>query len=497
MPLITDPDLLSQGTEVTINTSAKTIALNIAGNLTTDGVTLQGLYSFLKEEWKNDSNLIKFPFPMLAITNKQFELLNGWDFANLSTKRLIRSGGWALKDGNGVSQEEWAGIISLGTIGSTDQVYYQQANGEAPTNIVLTGPVNQAVQIYGDATHGNFDKRSFFKIFVREYQKSYASAQLSDIGVSTMTYEVYSFPLQNSADLKITNSDVTVGSNAPYTGIDVTFLSGTGFTAWTTATSYVINNVVSFSGRWYRCISNHTSSGANQPPNATFWEAYAGERQIGSSYYAYNVIVDGNNATAEQIYEKIQYLLRQNSDIDSGSGTVTGKTAADILEFVGDTLKTKTGVYVDSFSNSDRNRIVFRDLSATERTFPYVAILTLQFNENLRNDPSAIYRVFFTNDDAGSNAGNDYGTANAIIVNDNTATPMSGNISGAPSVSLTFDYDANVQRGAGSAGTDAPITVIATGLGTAQFVSATGTIQRSISNVVSLTANLERNYQNT
>ena len=66
MALITDPDNLNQGTEITISTSAKTIALTVAGNLSNDGVTGQAFYSFLKEEWKNDASLIPYPFPMVS-----------------------------------------------------------------------------------------------------------------------------------------------------------------------------------------------------------------------------------------------------------------------------------------------------------------------------------------------------------------------------------------------------------------------------------------------
>ena len=50
MALITDPDNLNQGTEITLSTSGKTIALAVAGNLSNDGVTGQALYSFLKED---------------------------------------------------------------------------------------------------------------------------------------------------------------------------------------------------------------------------------------------------------------------------------------------------------------------------------------------------------------------------------------------------------------------------------------------------------------
>ena len=79
MALITDPDLLST-TEVTFDAPNKTIQLNIAGNLSTDGVTLQCLYSYCKEEWKSgigdNVNLIKYPFPILAITEEKFELIS-------------------------------------------------------------------------------------------------------------------------------------------------------------------------------------------------------------------------------------------------------------------------------------------------------------------------------------------------------------------------------------------------------------------------------------
>jgi len=73
---------------------------------------------------------------------------------------------------------------------------------------------------------------------------------------------------------------------------------------------------------------------------------------------------------------------------------------------------------------------------------------------------------------------------------------MSGSVGGNSSLTFTYDYDANVQRGSASAGDDAPITVIGIGLSTGQYVSATGTIARSTSNVVSLVSALERNYIN-
>jgi hypothetical protein len=443
MAIITDPDQLNQATEVTINTATKRIALSVAGNLSTDGVTLKCLYSFLKEEWKADSNLIKYPFPLQPITDEQFELINNWDFEDDPTRYLIRTGGWALKDAAGVSLEEWAGVISLGSLGATDQVYFTQVDGGVSTNIQLTGRVNQAIKIYGDGTHGNIDYRAYLKLICREYQKTYAAAALTDIGVQTMTYQVYRFPLSNATDLKVTHNDVT---SEAY-GVTIT---------------------------WY---------GAPQ------------SRTIGGTAYNFNVIIDGNNKDAEEIYEAVQRALRQASDIDAGGGTKTGKVTNELLYFVGDTLKCKrdgsNGVYIDNFQSDDTNRIVMIDNTGAEKSFPFVAILKLQFGDNLINDANAIYRIFLTNAN-----GKQYGTANAVLAKDDANADMAGPIAAQAVITHTFAYDSNVQEGR-TAGTDADITVVAIGLDTAQFVKATGTIQRSVSNVVSLVASLERNYDNS
>ena len=72
---------------------------------------------------------------------------------------------------------------------------------------------------------------------------------------------------------------------------------------------------------------------------------------------------------------------------------------------------------------------------------------------------------------------------------------MAGDVSAAASVTLTFNYDGNVQGGR-TAGTDADVTVVGIGLATGQYVKATGTIGRSTTNSISLVAALERNYAN-
>lgn len=484
--MISDPDSLiyyagASGSapvsaNMTIDYTAKTIQLKLgatgAGALLVEdgGATGKCVYSKLKEVWKSDSTLIKFPFPMLPITDEQFELINGWDFADLTTKQLIRTAGWALKSSDGLSTyEEYTGVISLGTLASTShQIYYTQipmttiAATGSTTNFALTGPVNQAIKIYGDVSHGNFNYRSYLKLFVREYGSLYANSTLPDIGVSTLTYQTYRFPVTTSTDLKATTTPPT---GAPYTGMSI---------------------------KWETTPQSHTATTAAN----------------------YNVTIEANNGTAKQVYEFVQYALRHGnvSDVDTNAtaGYVKfGEVAPDLLHFVGDTLYVNYqtvgatgGVWVNNISAVDTNSIYFYDNTNTIAAYPYQAVLRLNFGDNLINDTVSKYYVFFTDDNAGDNTGRDYGTANAILVKNASSVDMTGavsGISGYPSttyVDLTYDYDGNEQRGTTSKGVDAPVTVIALGFSGAQYVKSTGIIAKSKANSISLVSSLERNASN-
>jgi hypothetical protein len=475
MALITDPDLLADSAandnseEVYINTTTKKIKLVVVGNLSSDGVTMKALYSFLKEEWKNDpntKNLAAFPFPLTPITDESYEFIEGWDFEDDTARYLIRTSGWTVRNTSGLVTQQWAGIIGLGSIESNDQLYYQQGSGSA-VNFQLQGQVNQAVQILRDddgdgnyAEGSDFDRRTAFTIFGREQAQVFGKATLSDIGVTSMGPQAYRFPISTGADLKIVTAD---------TGIKA---SGTGYPA----------DVAPYSGM---TITYHAT------PQS---------RAVGSNNYNFGITVDGNGQSLQEIYEFIQYALRQNVDIADGAATVTGKTADTLARYVGDTFYTMsatnpegggTGVWIANFDTNDVNSIVLVDNTGAERTFPYTASLTINFNDNLDNDAAAEYWVYFT---TLPGAGNDYGESGAILVDDADDVDMTGLVPGS-SVTHTFDYDGNVQGGR-TAATDAAVTVVAIGLATGQYVRATGTIQRSTTNVITLVAPLERTYAN-
>ena len=221
MAKIVDPDDLNQGTEVVIDTTARTIALLHAGNLSDDGVALQTFYSFLKEEWRTDSLLIKFPFPMVPITDEQMDFVDSWDLLDSTSRLLIRDGGWSVQGAS--TEQEYANITTLGAFddANVDLAYYIQAADQTDVAYFnLTGEVNQAVQIFGDANNGNFNYRSYFKIFLREEQKTYDSYNLlTEQNLSILTYRKYAMPLSNGTDIKVTHTDAQLEGDADYDNI--------------------------------------------------------------------------------------------------------------------------------------------------------------------------------------------------------------------------------------------------------------------------------------
>ena len=111
-------------------------------------------------------------------------------------------------------------------------------------------------------------------------------------------------------------------------------------------------------------------------------------------------------ATKNEIYEKVHRELRRDADVDQGTGVVTGRTADDLLQFIGPAMKcgsfTPTnpngggsGVIIEGFDANDTNDLSFFDNGGTERTFPFVAAGNLVFNQLLVDDSDGEFYLYF------------------------------------------------------------------------------------------------------
>lgn len=447
MTMITDPDDLIVGTNISFDTSAKTFTLSVGGSLVAkDGVDGNALWSKFVDLWAT-ATYQPYPFPMNKVDNRSGQYVfgrdpggayNGWKPANDATRQMIRNSGWSEYSGAGVLNRQYVGLVGLASgFPSGAQFYYQREAAGSAINFTFTDAPNEALQVFGDASNGNFDTRTFFKLFCREYNYTYDDAVLADVAeTATGAYKI-ALPISVGAEVsKIVANDATVAADAPYTGITVEFF------------------------------------GSDQ------------NRTIGGGSYPFRKIIEGNGGTLEEIYTKMQYLLRQNADIDSGAGSVIGKTADQLCYFVGDTLYTTQGVFIEDVLSADLNRVVFLDQNSVQRSYPYAAAGTLNFNANLTSGGTGYYKLYFT---TLPGASNDYGESGAVVVDDNAVADISGTITGS-SIAFTFDYDGNVQGGR-TAGTDAAVTLVAGNPGVAKPVVTTGTLSRSKS--ISLTATAE------
>jgi hypothetical protein len=524
MAKIVDPDALRRGTEIIIHTDTKKIQLVPTGNLSDtspasqSGVTLQAVYSKCKELWKTESDLNKLKFPFDAITPVKMDLVNGWDWYDATTKRLIRDGGWCLRDASGNSQEEYMGIVSLGGrfASSTDKGYYQQVFGfnQPFTYFYYSDEINEPVKIYGDANHGNVNYRNFFKIFLREQGKTYAQGNLlKDQNLPSLDYTVYKLPLVNAVDIKVTTPDETIETQHPFIDMTIDYIRGNRFETWISGGTYAVDDVVyntfESPGRWWRCTS--AIQGSSTPPHqdTSHWQRYPGERQIGTGYYAFNRIVNGAYGTLEQIYEFCQHELRSTLNINDDTlgenyGIIIGRLANKFCSFIGDVLETAPGVFIDNVQASDRVRINFYDITvdgggldeegvpkaSTKRTYPFVSAGKILFNDILQSDADAYYCMYFKEVPQGT-----FDTTSAIIVKDASGNDIKGSINGRSYVEFTFDYDFNNQGGR-TPGTDANVVIVAIGLNTACWVMGEFTITRAVGLSFPLNAAKERNYAN-
>ena len=456
MAKITSKASLNVGTEIVIDEGAKTIQLVAAGNLVfKDGVTLQAVYSKLVDLWAT-STYQDSPFPMYAIDalSGQFQIgtdgatYSGWNWADTNTRNALRDGGWAEYNAAGVKTAEYVGAVGLGSItpATTCQPYYHLAATDAPINFPFTAQFNVGVKVYDNVS---LDKRTYFKAFIREYGKKFKSSVLADTGSTGTGPFKQNFLVANEDDLKLTTllgtdqaaADTAMASGV-YAGITVAYYS------------------------------------TNQ------------SRTIAGVARDFKIIIEGNGGTLEQIYAKVQYLLRQNSDINTGgtAGTKTGKIQDELLRFVGDTLVTSQSVYIDDVLSADSNRVQFYDDTNTLRENLYEAAGTMTFNAPLVGAGSS-YRLMFK-DPPG--AVNDFGESGAITVNNAAGTPITGTISSG-SINFTYDYDGNVQGGY-TAGTNRNVVLIGIKPGSGKYVAAEGVLTRSKAISLSLVAEADRVY---
>jgi hypothetical protein len=449
MAMITDPDDLVVGTNLTLNTAAKTFEFVVAGGLVAkDGVDGNALWSKFVDLWATPTYK-PFPFPMNKIDNRSGQYVfgrdpggtnNGWKPGSDATRQMIRNAGWSEYSAAGALNRVYFGAVLQGSVSAGSQCYFQRTSGGAAINYTFTDLPNEAVQVFGDATNGNFDNRTFFKSFNRTYGYTFDDVSLLDISETATGAYKLPFGINTSADLNITDNDATVAADAPYTGITIEY------------------------------------------------DTAATNETIGGGSFPFKKKILHSGASRFEIYTKMQYLLRQDSNINGAggsAGTVNGKTADLICWFVGPTLYSRAFFTPEA---ADLNDVVFIDDNGVERTFPYASAGTLSFNAPLTVGGTGSYTMFYET----TPGGDDYGEAAAVIVKDKDGVDISGSIS-AGTIPFSFDWSGNVQGGY-AGGTPRNVVLVWGNPGTAKPGISTGTITQSKGISIAAVAETDPSY---
>lgn len=145
--------------------------------------TLQNYYSRMMESWISEATLQNKPFPMVANGPNSFAFTDDWEW-DLATypysiANLSRDG-MKYKNAAGAVTAMWAAILTAGVPAGL-QVRYQQSDGGLLGTASNTGNMDELLQIYGDATHGNFDRTDWLVLKVQAEGYDQAEAVHFDI----------------------------------------------------------------------------------------------------------------------------------------------------------------------------------------------------------------------------------------------------------------------------------------------------------------------------
>jgi hypothetical protein len=453
MAMITDPDSLIVGTNLTFNTAARTFDFIASadgsttnGLIAKDGVDLNALWSKFVDLW-GTATYKPYPYPMNKIDNRSGQYIfgrdpggnySGWKPGTDATRRMLRNGGAKEFSSAGVLNREYFCPVLQGSVPAGSQCYFQKVSGGPAIDYTYTDLPNEYVQVYGDASNGNFDNRTFFKSFNRTYGYTFDDVSLTDISETATGPYKLPFGINCAADTNLTADDTAVAL-APYA----------------------------------TCTIKYDTANTNI--------------SIGAGSYPFKKHITHTSLTRFQIYTKMQYLLRQNIDINTGGtgGTVTGKTADLICWFVGTTLYTRAFF---TPIDADLNDVVFIDDNGVEREFPYASAGNMSFNAPLTAGGTGYYTMYYET----TPSGDDFGEGTAIIVKDKDGVDIDGTITGA-SIGFSFDFTNNVQGGY-AGGTNRNVVLVWGNPNNAKPGISTGVITESKSIVLSAVAETDPSY---
>jgi hypothetical protein len=440
-------ELITASELATIDMTARGGGAAVANPLNdTDGVKMEALYAFEREQRRLDENLRKYD-PYFEGSFKfagAYNIINSRKFAGTDRVK-VRGSGWRELASDGGIDRIYYGNVSLGNIESGSQPYYQLSQFGATVDYDKAGPIDEAIQVFGstgntpsDSGAGDFDTRTYEALSVRTYGYNHDRKVLADSGVSEMDGYSSGFALGESVHLTTNTTDHPLAS--VYNATPASQLA-----PWTNMTLEELDVA-------------RSEDGFNQGDAKSFtW-----------------VLNNPGNASLVQCVAYLDAIATVDADINTHSTNVTnGKQfnvwyrytgAGKIQPIVGtasaaDIGKAGEGLFIENLTGADKLNIALIDDAGTELTYPFYVTNTVTVGANAVADTNAWFHCFFR--DGADNAvggGDDFGTSGAVTVQTPDTTAVKGNINSltqvvgelyrtANAVVFVFDYDGDTVGG--------------------------------------------------
>ena len=435
-----------------------------------DGITMQALYAFERQQRRTNTSLRTYKVSSKGRFKQAgaFVFLNGVKLAEQDVSK-IRDSGFVYYAATGTGESDidrvYFGPRSLNDIDSASQPYYllpastSEANRQAatPQNFSRTGAVSEPVQVYGDTSFGDTGAGNFnyldrpLIVAVRPFGRSFGETNSVLAGISELGGFSSGLGLGDGVnDSNIYDfDDIITTPIAPFTGMSYQSFASPqtrgGFTDGTASFSVIINNTL--------------------------------------------------GGSLAQVLAYLDALMTLDTDVDTGVGTYLPKRGAPLYTLDDQQrVVTKASIHIDNISTSEQQRLVQKDNSGANHVYPFFPTVRINVSDAWANDANGWGQVMYL-DGAGAS---DFDTSGAVIVNDDTGTPVvftSADVLGSGGgyyYEFAYAYDTNTQAGL-AAGIDKDIVILVEGDGGAEATSATTTIIRSTLITVSALSPAETN----
>ena len=376
-----------------------------------DGIKLEALYAFERQERVTDENLRKFDYYFKGTFKfgGAYEIVNDMKFDDadgsatsdtVDDRFKIRGSGWIERDADGALCRIYYGVKSLGNIEATSLPYYQlQAGGAITVPFDKDGPIDEAIQVYGDATKDSntttFDTRTYLSNKVRTYGYNGDEKVLSDSGVSEMGGYSSGFALGESAHLTTSEGDMPIASV-----FNATPASQLG--VWEDMTLEELDTA-------------QTETGFTTADGDFTW-----------------VLNNPSGANLDQCIAYLDAIAMQDADINAhATNSTNGKAVGTWYTYnaAGKILPrtniASEGLFIEGLTGTDKNRVIFTDDADGTKVYPAYSNVTVDVGANAVADDNAWFHAFFEDGPAAA----DFNTAAAVTVQTAQAANVKGDLS--------------------------------------------------------------------